>query len=142
MRLINSRNFEKAKLAYQKKCEEAQAKGKEFKGAKPDFALEKYGSISFVEEFNPASLAHKRILFFEVLNLPILGKTDGGAPACGAGEMLEYCDKFPQHKVLANFGQITKINKECCCFERPLAQWLVLYAVPHRQIALSRFDLM
>ena len=122
MRLVNSRNFEKAKLAYQKKCEEAQAKGKEFKGAKPDFALEKYGSISFVEEFNPASLAHKRILFFEVLNLPILGKTDGGAPACGAGEMLEYCDKFPQHKVLANFGQITKINKECGTYLEPFIE--------------------
>lgn len=119
MNIINSRNFEKAKLTYQKKWDEAQAKGKEFKGAKPDFSQEKYGSISFVEEFNPASLAHKRTLFFETLNLPILGKTDGGAPACGAGEMLEYCDRFPQHKVLANFGQITKINKECGTYLEP-----------------------
>ena len=122
MNIINSRNFEKAKLTYQKKCDEAQAKGKEFKGAKPDFSQEKYGSISFVEEFNPASLAHKRTLFFETLNLPILGKTDGGAPACGAGEMLEYCDKFPQHKVLANFGQITKINKECGTYLEPFIE--------------------
>lgn len=122
MNIINSRNFEKAKLAYQKKCDEAQAKGKEFKGAKPDFSQEKYGSISFVEEFNPASLAHKRTLFFETLNLPILGKTDGGAPACGAGEMLEYCDRFPQHKVLANFGQITKINKECGTYLEPFIE--------------------
>ena len=122
MNIINSRNFEKAKLTYQKKCEEAQAKGKEFKGAKPDFSQEKYGSINFVEEFNPASLAHKRTLFFEVLNLPILGRTDGGAPACGAGEMLEYCDKFPQHKVLANFGQITKINKECGTYLEPFIE--------------------
>ena len=122
MNIINSRNFEKAKLTYQKKCDEAQAKGKEFKGVKPDFSQEKYGSISFVEEFNPASLAHKRTLFFETLNLPILGKTDGGAPACGAGEMLEYCDKFPQHKVLANFGQITKINKECGTYLEPFIE--------------------
>ena len=122
MNIINSRNFEKAKLTYQKKCDEAQAKGKEFKGAKPDFSQEKYGSISFVEEFNPASLAHKRTLFFETLNLPVLGKTDGGAPACGAGEMLEYCDKFPQHKVLANFGQITKINKECGTYLEPFIE--------------------
>lgn len=122
MSIINSRNFEKAKLAYQEKCEEAKAKGKEFKGAKPDLSQGKYGNISFVEEFKPTSLAHKRILFFETLNLPILGKTKGGVPACGAKEMLVYCDKFPQYKVLLHFGQITKINKECGTYLKPFIQ--------------------
>ncbi len=119
MQVVNVRAFEKAKLAYQKKCDEAIAKGKEFKGKAPEWEVGSYGTIKYNEEFNTGSLVHKRVLFFDILKLPILNKTDSGLPACGAGELLEYCEKYPQHKVLTNFGQIAKIEKEVGTYLEP-----------------------
>lgn len=119
MQVVNLRAFEKAKVAYQKKCDEALAKGKEFKGKAPEWDVGSYGTIKYNEEFNTGSLVHKRVLFFDILKLPILNKTDSGLPACGAGELLEYCEKYPQHKVLTNFGQIAKIEKEVGTYLEP-----------------------
>lgn len=119
MQVVNLRAFDKAKVAYQKKCDEALAKGKEFKGKAPEWDVGSYGTIKYNEEFNTGSLVHKRVLFFDILKLPILNKTDSGLPACGAGELLEYCEKYPQHKVLTNFGQIAKIEKEVGTYLEP-----------------------
>lgn len=119
MEIVNNQNFEKAIKAYQKKVNEALEKGKEFKGKAPDREAGSYGSIKYNEEFNPASLPCKRVLFFDVLKLPIINKTDSGLPACGSDDMLVYCEKYPQYKVLQNFGQITKINKEVGTYLEP-----------------------
>ncbi len=119
MEIVNNQNFEKAIKAYQKKVDEALEKGKEFKGKAPDRDAGSYGSIKYNEEFNPASLACKRVLFFDVLKLPIINKTDSGLPACGAGELEEYCAKYPHYTVLQNFGTIAKIEKEIGTYLEP-----------------------
>lgn len=119
MEIVNNQNFEKAIKAYQKKVDEALEKGKEFKGKAPDRDAGSYGSIKYNEEFNPASLPCKRVLFFEVLKLPIINKTDSGLPACGAGELEEYCSKYPHYTVLQNFGTIAKIEKEIGTYLEP-----------------------
>ena len=117
--IINANNFKKALKLYDKKCEEASAKGKEFKGKKPNLDDGKYGQISFNETFNPASSAHKQALIIEALSLPIYETTDSGGVKLGTEEMSRYVKEYPDIKVLQCFDRISKINKEIGTYYEP-----------------------
>lgn len=120
---INKLNFKKAQVAYEKKCEEAKGKGKEFKGAKPDWEKGYYGSIRFDVGFKPSSDTHKRILLHEVLGLPIVKKTDTGLASVGSDVMEEYFKMKPDIEILQLFNEIALIEKELTTYLRP---WIKL----------------
>ena len=121
--IINSLNYKKAIEVYNKKVEESLEKGKVFKGAKPELSLGKYGSISFDTKFNSSSLAHKKILFFNILKLPVLNKTATGADAVGSADIEVWAEKFPNITTLKYFNLIAKIDKEVSTY---LAPWIEL----------------
>ena len=128
-RNINKKNFEKAMISYNKKVEAALEKGKEFKGAIPQFEKGNYGQISFDITFNPSSLDHKRVLFFEVLGLRILNKTDTGAPSVGGADITQWCEERPEIDVIKHFNDIITIEKE-----------VSTYLIPFIEMSETSFD--
>ena len=73
--------------------------------------LEKFSDI----EFNPNSGPQLQVLLYEQMSLPVLDKTDTGAPATGADtiEKLINHTTFPAYKellsALISYGQVSKI---------------------------------
>jgi hypothetical protein len=64
MQVVNLRAFEKAKVVYQKKCDEALDKGKEFKGKAPEWDVGSYGTIKYNEEFKVFTYDNRELFLF------------------------------------------------------------------------------
>jgi DNA polymerase I-like protein with 3'-5' exonuclease and polymerase domains len=118
-KLINTANFKKAMIAYQKKVDEAEAKGKTFKGKAPNLDEGKYGSIVFDIKFNPNSTDHKRVLAFDVLKLPILSKTLAGLPSADGESFIKWAEMRKDISILNIFSKLAKIEKEITSFYEP-----------------------
>lgn len=117
--LLNEANFKKALATYQKKVEEAEAKGKTFSGKKPCLDDGKYGAISFDIKFNPSSAEHKRQLFFNVLGLKALKDTATGATSVDSETATKLAKANPEVEVLGLFEGIAKYQKELTSFYEP-----------------------
>jgi len=111
-RVLSDRAWKKALAAYDKKVKDARAKGKEFKGAKPDKEKGKYGSIEFDIPYNDASPAHKATLILDVLALPVIesNKTSGSAKL-GEEQMNKYFEMRPDIEILNMFNKRAKLGK-------------------------------
>lgn len=118
---INAINFRKAKEAYNKKCREAEIKGKSFKGAEPSLEKGNYGSIKFDVGFNPSSGSHKNILFFDILGLKPTKITKTGG-ATGADQITEMFEANPEFKVLQYFNEIATLEKELGTYVLPFIE--------------------
>ena len=116
---LNEANYKKALEAYQKKCTDAEAKGKTFSGKKPNLEDGKYGSYSFDIKFNPASADHKRMLFFSVLGLKSTKDTATGATSVDSETALKLYKENPDIEVLGLFDGIAKYQKELTSFYEP-----------------------
>lgn len=116
---LNQINYNKALEAYDKKVQEALAKGKTFKGKAPNFEDGKYGSIEFDIKFNPASANHKRVLFFDVLGLDIISTTESGASSVDSDTSNTLAKANPDIPVLGLFSNIAKLEKELTAFYDP-----------------------
>jgi DNA polymerase I-like protein with 3'-5' exonuclease and polymerase domains len=110
-KIINKRNFDKAMVTYNKKVQEAESKGKVFKGAKPDWDKGKYGSISYNVKFSTTSNAHKEILFIDVLKMKVLERTETGNPKLSDDIIGEYAELRPDIDILCLFSEKAKLVK-------------------------------
>lgn len=110
-KIINERNFAKAMEAYNKKVQEAENKGKTFKGAEPDWSKGKYGSINFDVKFSTTSNAHKEVLFIDVLKMKILERTDSGSPKLSDDIITQYAELRPDISILGLFSEKAKLGK-------------------------------
>ena len=110
-KIINERNFAKAMEAYNKKVQEAENKGKTFKGAEPNWEKGKYGSINFDVKFSTTSNAHKEVLFIDVLKMKILEKTDSGSPKLSDDIITQYAELRPDISILGLFSEKAKLGK-------------------------------
>lgn len=122
-RLIDKIAYDKALEVYKKKCEEAEAKGKIFKGKKPSIEDEKYGTIVLNNKFSSTSLAHKRLLIFDILGLEILATTDSGLPQLSDDILTKYFEENPEISILQLFGEKAKLMKTLTTYVLP---WIEL----------------
>lgn len=112
-------NFDKAMVIYNKKVEEAKAKGKEFKGKMPDLEEGKYGTIKFDIKFNPNSTDHRRVLAFDVLKLRKISDTPAGLPSADGESFIAWSEMRPDISILSIFSKLAKMEKEITGFYEP-----------------------